>query len=150
MIKKIVSKDTPLAEITLRKYEKPGEEISQRDAIKKLCLSIGLLQPGDSRDIIVDIFHVLIDSKQTLDSNEIQRKVIEFRKNKNLTLQGVAQSNIRRQLRRLRELFLVEKVKNTYRIAENESLHNIFEEKIKKFIIPTIMARVEEYFKIIK
>ncbi len=150
MIKKIVSKDTPLAEITLRKYEKPGEEISQRDAIKKLCLSIGLLQPGDSRDIIVDIFHVLIDSKQTLDSNEIQRKVIEFRKNKNLALQGVAQSNIRRQLRRLRELFLVEKVKNTYRIAENESLHNIFEEKIKKFIIPTIMARVEEYFKIIK
>ena len=150
MIKKIVSKDTPLAEITLRKYEKPGEEISQRDAIKKLCLSIGLLQPGDSRDIIVDIFHVLIDSKQTLDSNEIQRKVIEFRKNKNLTLQGIAQSNIRRQLRRLRELFLVEKVKNTYRIAENESLHNIFEEKIKKFIIPTIMTRVEEYFKIIK
>ena len=55
---KKVSKDIPLAEITLRKYEKPGE-LSKRDLIKKLCLSVGLLQPGDSRDVIVDIFHVL-------------------------------------------------------------------------------------------
>ena len=55
---KKVSKDIPLAEITLRKYEKPGE-LSKRDLIKKLCLSVGLLQPGDSRDVIVDIFYVL-------------------------------------------------------------------------------------------
>ena len=149
MTKKIVSKDTPLAEITLRRYEKPSTEISKRDAIKKLCLSIGLLQPGDSRDIIVDIFHVLINSKDTLDSEEIQKRVIEYRKANNLALHGIAQSNIRRQLRRLRELFLVEKIKNTYRISENENLHNIFEEKIKKFYIPTIINRVEEYFKIL-
>ncbi len=150
MSKKIVSKDTPLAEITLRKYEKPSQEYSKRDIIKKLCLSIGLLQPGDSRDVVVDIFHVLIDSKTQLDSETLQKKVIEYRKKKNLQLNGIAQSNIRRQLRRLRELFLVEKVKNTYRITENETLHNIFEEKIKKFFIPTITARIEEYFKILK
>lgn len=150
MSKKIVSKDTPLAEITLRKYEKPSNEMSKRDLVKKLCLSIGLLQPGDSRDVVVDIFNVLIDSKGPLDSEEIQRKVIDYRKKRRLALQGIAQSNIRRQLRRLRELFLVEKVKNTYRIAENEDLHNIFEEKIKKFYIPTIITRVEEYFKSLK
>jgi len=150
MIKKIVSKDTPLAEITLRRYEKPSENMDKREVIKKLCLSIGLLQPGDSRDIIVDIFHVLIESDSSLNSEELQKRVIEYRKNRNLALQGVAQSNIRRQLRRLRELFLVEKVKNTYRIAENENLHFIFEEKLKKFYIPTIMSRVEEYFKVLK
>lgn len=150
MTKKTVSKDTPLVEITLRKYEKPSSSLPKRDVVKKLCLSVGLLQPGDSRDIIVDIFHVLLDSKTPLDSESLQKKVIEFRKKKNLSLNGVAQSNIRRQVRRLRELFLVEKVKNTYRIAENDTLHNIFEEKIKKFYIPTIMARVEEYFKILK
>lgn len=149
MTKKIVSKDTPLAEITLRKYEKPSNEMPKRDVVKKICLSIGLLQPGDSRDIIVDIFHVLLDSKGQLDSETIQKKVIDYRKKRKLSLNGVAQSNIRRQLRRLRELFLVEKVKNTYRIAENEVLHNIFEEKIKKFYIPTIISRVEEYFKIL-
>ena len=150
MAKKIVSRDTPLAEITLRKYEKPSTDMSKRDVVKKLCLSVGLLQPGDSRDIIVDIFHVLLDSKEQLDSEAIQKKVIEYRKRKRLSLNGVAQSNIRRQLRRLRELFLVEKIKNTYRISENETLPNIFEEKIKKFYIPTIISRVEEYFKHLK
>ena len=150
MSKKIVSRDTPLAEITLRRYEKPSKDMPKRDLIKKLCLSIGLLQPGDSRDVIVDIFHVLIESDQALDSEQIQERVIDYRKKQKLALHGIAQSNIRRQLRRLRELFFVEKAKNTYRIAENETLENIYEEKIKKFYIPTIMSRVEEYFKALK
>jgi len=150
MPKKIVSKDTPLAEITLRKYEKPSSQMQKRDVIKKLCLSIGLLQPGDSRDIIVDIFDVIHEAKSPLFSEEIQKKVIEQRKKGKLALNGIAHSNIRRQLRRLRELFLVEKIQNTYRITENEKLHNIFEEKIKKFYIPTIVDRVEEYFKHLK
>lgn len=150
MVKKTVSKDIPLAEITLRKYEKPSNEAQKRELIKKLCLSIGLLQPGDSRDVVVDILHVLTESKIALDSNQLQEQVIDYRKKKKLVLNGIAQSNIRRQLRRMRELFLVEKIKNTYRIAENETLHTLFEEKIKKYYIPSIMARVEEYFKILK
>jgi len=47
-----IAKDTPLSEVTLRKYEKPVD-ISERDLVRKLCLSLGLLQPGDSRDVIV-------------------------------------------------------------------------------------------------
>ena len=54
-----ISKDIPLSEITLRKYEKPYEAPS-RDLTRKLCLSIGLLQPGDSRDVIVDVFEFLL------------------------------------------------------------------------------------------
>ncbi|MEK6948525.1 MAG: hypothetical protein AABX19_04775 [Nanoarchaeota archaeon] len=149
MVKKLVSRDTPLAEITLRRYEKPNLE-NRRDFIKKVCLSIGLLQPGDSRDVIVDIFHVLLDTKQELDSDTLQKLVIEYRKRSKLELNGIAQSNIRRQLRRLRELFLVEKIKNNYRISENENLHVIFEEKIKKFYLNSIVTRVEEYFKALK
>jgi len=149
MTKKLVSRDTPLAEITLRRYEKPNFD-NKRDLIKKLCLSIGLLQPGDSRDIIVDIFHVMLDAKKELDSEEIQNIVIEYRKKRKLALHGIAQSNIRRQLRRLRELFLVEKIKNNYRIAENEDLCVIFDEKIKKFYLNSIVSRVEEYFKALK
>lgn len=146
MQKKTVSRDTPLAEITLRKYEKPSE-MQKRDLVKKLCLSIGLLQPGDSRDVIVDIFHVLLETKQPLESDEVQKLVIEYRKKRKLELNGIAPSNIRRQLKRLRDLFLVEKVKNTYRISEDETLHNIFQEKIKKYYIDSIMTRVEDYFK---
>ncbi len=149
MAKKLVSRDTPLAEITLRKYEKPNTE-DKRELIKKLCLSVGLLQPGDSRDIVVDIFHVLLDKRQELNSDEIQEIVIEYRKKRNLAIHGVAQSNIRRQLRRLRELFLVEKINNMYRISENEDLNIIFEDKIKKYYLNSIINRVEEYFKAVK
>lgn len=149
MTNKIVSKDIPLAEITLRKYEKPYKT-SKRDTVKKLCLSIGLLQPGDSRDIITDIFHSLIESKKALTSEEIKEKVISLRKKAKLPLKGVASSNIRRQLKRLRDLYLVEKVKNNYRITENDTLENIFNEKIKKFHVESILDRVNEYFKAIK
>jgi len=149
MQKKTVSRDTPLAEITLRKYEKPSE-MPKRDLVKKLCLSIGLLQPGDSRDVIVDIFHVLLENKIELDSDSIQKLVIDYRKKSKLELNGIAHSNIRRQLKRLRDLFLVEKIKNTYRISEQETLHSIFEQKIKKYYIDSIMTRVEDYFKVLK
>src|SRR3989344_6987119 len=146
---KTISKDTPLAEITLRKYEQPNN-LTQRELIKKLCLSFGLLQPGDSRDIIVDVLLVLINNKEPLSSEKINDIVIETRKKENLPLKGIAGSNIRRQLKRLKDLFLIENVKSEYRINENESLINIFEEKIEKFYIKSILDRIKEYLKIIK
>lgn len=144
-----VSKDIPLVEITLRKYEKPSEDNSKRDIIRKLCLSVGLLQPGDSRDIIVDILHVLLENNE-MTSEEITNKVIEYRKKSKLPLVGVASSNIRRQLKRLRDMYFVEKIKNNYRIAENETLEYLFKEKIEKFILPSIIDRVRDYLKLLK
>jgi len=142
---KKVSKEIPLAEITLRKYEKPYE-LKGRDLIKKLCLSIGLLQPGDSRDVIVDVFQVLINAKNEVSSDEVEKLVVENRKKNRLQLLGIAPSNIRRQLKRLRDLFLIEKIANNYRIAENARLNEIFEEKIEQFYLKTIVDRVKEYF----
>ena len=146
---KIVAKDTPLAEITLRKYESPNN-LSKRELIKKLCLSIGLLQPGDSRDIIVDILLILIQEKKMLSAKDIEDKVIGIRKKENLPLRGIASSNIRRQLKRLKDLFLIESLSNNYRINENEKLINIFEEKIEKFYVKSITDRIKEYFKVIE
>lgn len=146
---KIVSKDIPLAEITLRKYEKPVIQ-NKRELTKKLCLSIGLLQPGDSRDIIVDILHVMVRSKQPLTSKEVEDLVIKLREKNKLPLKGIASSNIRRQLKRLKDMFLIETNQNKYRITENESLNNIFEEKIKKYYLNSILERVQEYFTALK
>lgn len=141
---KIIAIDTPLSEITLRKYEKP-ENLKERDLVRKLCLSVGLLQPGDSRDVIVDILYVLLKSKQPMSSLDVENEVIEFRKNQKLPLQGIASSNIRRQILRLRDLFIVEKVKNTYRITENSKLIDVFNEKIEKYYLNSIILRVKEY-----
>ena len=143
-----VSKDTPLAELTLRRYEKPFE-LEGRNLVKKLCLSIGLLQPGDSRDVMVDVFYVLLKERRELTSKEIEQLVRQSRKDHNLVMLGVAGSNIRRQLKRLRDLFLIEKVQNHYRITENAKLSEIFEEKIERFYLESIVSRVKEYFKAI-
>ena len=80
-----ISKDTPLIEITLRKYEKPYFE-DKRDLVRKYCLSLGLLQPGDSRDIIVDILHVIIDAEGPLNSEKIRERTIKARESQNLPL----------------------------------------------------------------
>jgi len=89
---KKISRDTPLAEITLRKYEKP-QGLEKRDLVKKLCLSLGLLQPGDSRDVVVDVLQVMLtnckEGKQ-LTSNEIEKLVVENRKAYKLELLGIA------------------------------------------------------------
>ena len=89
---KTISKDMPLAEITLRRYEKPSN-LSERELVRKLCLSIGLLQPGDSRDVVVDLLNVLIKAKKeqkNLTSNEICSLVIEERKKLKLPMLGIA------------------------------------------------------------
>ncbi|MFP4402946.1 MAG: hypothetical protein ACLFPJ_01170 [Candidatus Woesearchaeota archaeon] len=144
-----VSKETPLNELILRKYEMPYE-IDTRELLKKFCLSLGLLQPGDSRDVIVDVIHALLiqlKEKNMLNSKEIENKVIQLRKESNLPLLGIASSNIRRQIKRLRDLHLVEKIKNEYRINEFSNLSLIFEEKIESFVLPSILNRIKEYFK---
>ena len=81
---KHISKDFPLSEITLRRYEKPYK-VTRREAIRKLCLSLGLLQPGDSRDVIVDVLQSIVDTskkKKMISSEEVQKKVIASRKKK--------------------------------------------------------------------
>ncbi len=145
-----IARDTPLAEITLRKYERPSQEMPRREIIRKLCLSIGLLQPGDSRDVVVDVFQALLDNRKGLTSEEIVAKAVELRKSSNLAMSGIAASNIRRQIKRLRDAYLIDKANNNYRINENDELPRIFREKIEKYYLPSIVERVKEYFEAVK
>jgi hypothetical protein len=140
----IIAKETPLAELTLRKYESPNA-LSRRELVRKFCLSIGLLQPGDSRDVVIDVMMVLLDSKKPLSSKDVEEQVIENRKKHGIPLVGIAPSNIRRQLLRLRDLFLIEKTQNTYHLHEHDSLSVIFSEKIESYVLAAILKRVKEY-----
>jgi hypothetical protein len=138
-----LARDIPLTEITLRRYEKPYE-VSKRELIRKICLSLGLLQPGDSRDIIVDIILILEEARKNkhgLTSFSIRDKVENIKKEKT----GLAESNIRRQLKRLRDIMLVDKQNNEYRISEFAPIKELFESKIERFIIPQAIERIKEY-----
>jgi hypothetical protein len=146
-LKKFNMKDIPLSEITLRKYEKPAN-LEKRELFRKICLSLGLLQLGDSRDVIVDILRVLVDAnklKENLTSDEINMKVAELRKKYSLGEKGLAESNIRRQLKRLRDYMIIDKAENKYYLIEHASLKDIFEKNIEKFVIPPIIDRIKEY-----
>jgi hypothetical protein len=140
-------KDIPLGEITLRRYEKPYDS-SKRELVRKVCLSLGLLQPGDSRDIIVDMLLVLEESrgkKEWLSSFDIRDKIDASRKKNSLEGRGLAESNIRRQLKRLRDGMIVDKKENKYRMSEFAPLSEIFENKIERFLIPQTIERIKEY-----
>jgi len=140
-------REIPLDEITLRRYEKPYDS-SRRELVRKICLSIGLLQPGDSRDIVVDILMALENSRKErkeITSIEVGELVRKIRKENSLDERGLAESNIRRQLKRLRDLMLVDKKKNLYRLSEFEPLSEIFQRKIEKFMIPQTIERIKEY-----
>ena len=140
--------ETPLKELIIRRYESP-HNLSKRDTLKKICLSLGLLQPGDSRDIIVDILYILEKYKhikKLVTAFEIKDEVVEIREKFNLSLNGTADSNVRRQIKRLREVFLAQKVKNSYRIFEYMDLKEIFEKKIKLEILNPILERNEDFF----
>ncbi len=149
---KHISKDFPLSEITLRRYEKPYK-VTRREAIRKLCLSLGLLQPGDSRDVIVDVLQSIVDTskkKKMISSEEVQKKVISSRKRSKIPLNGIAPSNIRRQIKRLKDIQLIENIKNEYRITEFDNLSTVFEERILDLYLPQITKRVKDYCKAVK
>ena len=140
-------REEPLHEITLRKYEKPYNA-GKRELVKKVCLSLGLLQPGDSRDIMVDVLLVLDNAradKLEMTSFDIIDKIKVLRKEHSLDEKGLAESNIRRQLKRLRDLMLVDKKNNLYRLSEFESISTLFKKNVEGFLIPQTIERVHEY-----
>lgn len=138
-------REKSLSEITLRRYERPSKELSDRDLIKRICLSLGLLNPGDSRDAIVDTLYVLNSAEKPLTSRTIMKQAIEFRKKNKLSVSGLTYTNVCRQLRRLRSLMLVEMNSDAYQIAEKEQLLTLFNERIIPFYVENITVRIQDY-----
>ena len=137
-------KHKPLAEVTLRKYERPIR-LEGRELIRKFCLSLGLLQPGDSRDVVIDVFSALLDAKEPLSQLEIVERVKSVRLKHDLGLSGSKASNVRRQVRRLKESLLIEKTGSKYSLPSLTPLHEVFSEHFEKLYVPAIVSRVKEY-----
>ena len=132
----------PLKELILRKYEPPSN-LSPREACKRICLSLGLLQSDDSRETIVDIFQILLEAHQK--NRELYLKDIKNMLIEKGISEGIAESNIRRHLRRLNEIGFVERVNKRYRFSQRELPSDRFRKYIKKYVISDILDRIEEY-----
>lgn len=136
---KTVFKDLPVLDLSLRKFEKPSG--AREDLVRKFCISLGLLQPGDSRDFVVNLFDLFLRAcavKHYLTSDEVYSFA------EKLDRRGNAPSNVRRNLLRLKNLGLIEKRPQGYRIREWLSLHDLFEQ-VKSFLVTPTLDRISEY-----
>jgi len=125
-----VRKEVPINEVTLRKFEKPYGDLDT--CLRKFLMSIGLLQVGESRDEITKIFkHLLLSRGKIIQTKEIIERT------------GASPSNLRRHLRRLRSLGLVERIDTGYRISEGKNLVEIVSEM--NSIVQTTMERIIDY-----
>ncbi|VVB75483.1 Uncharacterised protein [Candidatus Tiddalikarchaeum anstoanum] len=143
MVAKRVFKDTPINEITLRRFEKPTSD-DALTLVRKLAISIGLLQPGDSRDIVSELLYLFVNSAKKKEFVTIE-KVMDNFKDKD----GGTPNNVRRQLRRLKELNIIERTSYGYRIKEFMPLTAIFKEYIMKYNIEPCIERIQEYCNLI-
>lgn len=136
---KRVFKDTPLDEITLRRFEKPTNE-DLKDLSRKFLISIGLLQSGDSRDIISELFYNFVKAGKRQEFLEVDNIVKSFEK-----VDGGTPSNIRRHLRRLKDRNLIERTSYGYRIKEFMPITQLFNEHVVNYLITPCINRVKEY-----
>jgi len=153
-------KDIPLQEITLRKYEIPTA-LDDRELARKFLLSIGMLQPGDSRDIVVDIFHYLLVQQKSSCVSPVLEDQTQGRVDKGgkapygatfeqLSAElegkpGASQPNIRRQLRRLKEIKLIDSRGDAYRIVESGQIAELINNYLEQFIVTPTLSRIKQY-----
>ena len=138
---KRVFKDTPLDEITLRRFEKPTNE-DLKELSRKFLISIGLLQSGDSRDIISELFYNFLIASKRQEFLEADDIINKFK-----SVDGGTPSNIRRHLRRLKDLNLVERTAYGYRIKEFLPLSELFNEQVINQVIMPSLNRINDYAK---
>jgi len=81
--------------------------------------------------------------------DDIVKKVVQNREAHNLPIAGIAPSNIRRQLRRLKDAFLIENIDKKYRLTEKDKCLNVFEEKVEQYLLKSVISRVKEYYRAI-
>ncbi len=133
----------PLKEITLRKYERP-RAAQERELFRRICLSLGVLQPNDRRDTVVDVLHALFRTYARGEQPNLEELMDEL-KAMDVT-EGLAASNLRRHLRRLAALHLVERSKNRYRFTEGVSPVEAFS-FTRRYLIDDVTERIEEYLR---
>jgi len=133
-------------EITLKSFGVLSSNIEKRELVKIICISLGLLQEKDKRDVIVDVVYILNlaqKNNELLSSEEIQKKVIDIRNNLNLDLKGTAPSNIRRILKTLIDYGLIERKSSKYFFKGNKKPDEIFKEIIELKIKPILKRNIQ-------
>jgi len=133
-------KDKPLSRVVLSEFEKPSSDYFTN--LRRFCISLGLINPGESRIGVVYILDILLKArnkdKSGMDSYSVMKSLYE----RNVK---IVYANVLRDLRKLIDVGIVEKVDGKYRIKENMQLAEIINEFVRPYIVDRILKRVSYY-----
>jgi len=139
-IRKRLYRDKPLAGISLNEFEKPGSDYITN--LRRFCISIGVISPGESRIAIVHILDILLKTRKQnpggLDSYTLIKELYQ-------SDIKIVYANILRDVRKLIAVGIVERIDNKYRIKENMKLKEILDTFIKPYVIEKILNKIGEY-----
>jgi hypothetical protein len=138
---------TPVDTITLRLY--PRTESSGRELMHTICLSYGLVQPKNSRNCVIDVVAILVvaQKQQTwLSSKDVHEQVLQYRLEHALRGEGTAESNIRRILKQLLDIGVIERTAAKYRILGWNAPAEIFD-TIYRSHTERVLLRNKEFLK---
>ena len=144
-IREILYKDEPLSGISLNEFERPTNDYNTN--IRRLCISLGLIRPGESRIAIVHILDMLLKARKKNPDGFDSYDIIKGLYKKKIK---IVYANVLRDLRKLISVGIVEKRNNMYRIRENMKLNEIITSFIKPYIIDRTLSKIEEYAKAVE
>ena len=119
--------NSPLFEVTLRKYEPPAGDRDRN--LRFFFLSMGLIRPGDQKSPLETIFKTLLDRGEVSVTDLAE-------------MTGITESAVRYHLERLKALRLVEGRKN-YKIAEADLA--VAFKVFRRYVLEEILDRIEVY-----
>lgn len=114
-------------EIVLRKLEKSDGEVQTRNSmIRKVVLSLGLVNPKESRTLVFDIFDILLSlSNENLSISDIHSRLKDA--NKDVSIKSVYY-----HIERMRAKGIVEKIRGNYRLLGGKNFGVEIKDKYEK------------------
>ncbi|MCW1294170.1 MAG: hypothetical protein OH316_00265 [Candidatus Parvarchaeota archaeon] len=133
-------KDKPLYRVVLSEFEKPTADYFSN--LRRFCISLGLVNPGESRIGIVYILDILLRSRKDKTGGLSSYDIIKKLYSSNVK---IVYANILRDLRKLIAAGLVEKIDGNYRIKENMDLPEIMDKFVRPYIIDRVLKKIGDY-----
>ncbi|MBE5729585.1 hypothetical protein IHI26_00230 [Candidatus Parvarchaeota archaeon] len=133
-------KDKPLYRLVLSEFEKPSGDYFSN--LRRFCISLGLVNPGESRIGIVYILDILLKARKDKPNGLSSYDIIKKLYSNNVK---IVYANILRDLRKLIATGIVEKIDSNYRIKENMDLPEILDKFVKPYIIDRVLKKVGDY-----
>ncbi|MBR9689680.1 MAG: winged helix-turn-helix transcriptional regulator [Candidatus Altiarchaeota archaeon] len=121
-------RDTPLFELTLRKYEPPTGDLDKD--LRTFLLSLGMVRPGDQKSPLEVIFKAILTSKKPIAVDDLAK------------MAGVTESAVRYHLERLKALRLVDGRKEYY-LAETDL--SVAFKVFRRYVLEELLDRIDLY-----